>query len=65
MRQLSEEKILANWNRLIKLIEDTFDEERKDNLLEMYKYFEDRMSVAPASGKAAYHIARYRLCFKD
>ena len=49
MRQLSEEKILANWNRLMKLIEDTFDEERKDNLLEMYKYFEDRMSVAPAS----------------
>jgi len=57
MRQLSEEKILANWNRLMKLIEDTFDEERKDNLLEMYKYFEDRMSVAPASGKAAYHNA--------
>ena len=23
----------------------------------MYKYFEDRMSVAPASGKAAYHNA--------
>ena len=59
MRQLSEEKILANWNRLMKLIEDTFDEERKDNLLEMYKYFEDRMSVAPASGKAAYHLLNH------
>ena len=57
MKQLSEQKILGNWNRLIKLIEDTFEGERKDNLLEMYKYFEDRMSVAPASGKAAYHNA--------
>ena len=42
MRQLSEEKILGNWDRLMKLIEDTFEGERKDNLLEMYKYFEDR-----------------------
>lgn len=57
MKQLTEEQILKNWNKLIKLIEDTFEGERKDKLLEMYKYFEDRMSVAPASGKAAYHNA--------
>jgi hypothetical protein len=57
MKQLTEEQILENWNKLIKLIEDTFEGERKDKLLEMYKYFEDRMSVAPASGKAAYHNA--------
>ena len=31
---------------MIKLIEDTFDGERKEKLLEMYKYFEDRMSIA-------------------
>ena len=57
MKQLTEQQILDNWNKLIKLIEDTFEGERKEKLLEMYKYFEDRMSVAPASGKAAYHNA--------
>ena len=57
MKQLSEQQIIDNWNKLIKLIEDTFQGERKDKILEMYKYFEDRMSVAPASGKAAYHNA--------
>ncbi|OUW62879.1 MAG: hypothetical protein CBD58_00915, partial [bacterium TMED198] len=31
--------------------------ERHTKLREMYDYFEDRMSVAPASGKAAYHNA--------
>ena len=57
MKQLTEQQILDNWNKLIKLIEDTFDGERKDKLLEMYKYFEDRMVTAPASGKAACHNA--------
>ena len=57
MKQLTEQQILDNWNKLIKLIEDTFQDERKEKLLGMYKYFEDRMSVAPASSKAAYHNA--------
>jgi hypothetical protein len=57
MKQLTEKQIIENWDKLIKLIEDTFDGERKEKLLEMYKYFEDRMSIAPASGKAAYHNA--------
>jgi len=57
MKQLTEQQILDNWNKLIKLIEDTFEGERKDKLLEMYKYFENRMVTAPASGKAAYHNA--------
>ena len=57
MKQLTEQQILNNWNKLIQLIEDTFTGERKEKLLEMYKYFEDRMSVAPASGKEAYHNA--------
>ena len=51
MKELTPEKIVENWNALIQLIEDTFDGERKDKLLDMYKFFEDRMSVAPASGK--------------
>ena len=51
MKELTPEKIVENWNALIQLIEDTFDGERKDKLLKMYNFFEDRMSVAPASGK--------------
>ena len=57
MKQLTEQQILDNWNKLIKLVEDTFEGERKEKLLEMYKHFEDRMVTAPASGKAAYHNA--------
>ena len=57
MKQLTEQQIVDNWNKLIKLIEDTFDGERKEKLLKMYKYFENRMSIAPASGKAHYHNA--------
>jgi len=57
MKQLTEKQIIENWENLMKLIEDTFDGERKERLLAMYKYFEDRMSVAPASGKAHYHNA--------
>ena len=51
MKELTPEKIVENWNALIQLIEDTFDGERRDRLLKMYNFFEDRMSVAPASGK--------------
>ena len=57
MKQLTEQQILDNWNKLMKLIEDTFEGERKEKLLEMYKHFENRMVTAPASGKAAYHNA--------
>ncbi len=55
MKQLTEEQLLDNWAKLQKLIEDTFEGERKEKLLEMYKYFEDRMIVAPASGKEEFH----------
>ena len=30
MKQLSEQQILDNWNKLIQLIEDTFSGERKE-----------------------------------
>ena len=51
MKQLTEEQLLGNWEKLLQLVEDTFEGERKEKLLEMYKFFEDRMIVAPASGK--------------
>ena len=55
MKQLTENQLLDNWNKLLQLVEDTFEGERKEKLLEMYKFFEDRMIVAPASGKEEYH----------
>ena len=61
MKILNEQQIQANWNKLIQLIKDTFPEDypdnRRENLLRMYHYFEDRMCMAPASGKEHYHNA--------
>ena len=55
MKQLTAEQIQENWNKLIQLIKDTFSEDYPDNrrekLLKMYHHFEDRMTVAPASGE--------------
>ena len=57
MKDLTNEQLQENWDKLISLIENTFDGEKKTNLLEMYNYFKDRMIIAPASGKEHYHYA--------
>ena len=61
MKELTPEQIHENWVKLINLIKDTFSEEYPDNrrekLLNMYQYFEDRMCVAPASGREHFHNA--------
>ena len=61
MKLLTPEQIHENWVKLINLIKDTFPEDYPDNrrekLLNMYQYFEDRMCMAPASGKEHYHNA--------
>ena len=59
MSKLTEEQIKSNWDKLIQVIKDTFEDgsERRENLLKMYHYFEDRMCIAPASGKEHYHNA--------
>ena len=61
MKELTPEQIQNNWNKLIQLIKDTFPEDypnnRREKLLNMYHYFEDRMIIAPASGKEHYHNA--------
>ncbi len=57
MKELTPEQIQDNWNKLMKLIDDTFEGDRLKNLKDMYTYFEDRMCVAPASGKEHYHNA--------
>ena len=57
MKELTPEQIQENWNKLIQLINDNFSGERLEKLLEMYDYFEERMCLAPASGKEHFHNA--------
>ena len=51
---LTEEKILENWNELKNVI-DSFDGERKEKLNLMYDQLAERMMLAPASGIIHYH----------
>ena len=61
MKELTPEQIQENWNKLIQLVKDTFPEDYPDNrrekLLKMYHYFEERMCLTPASGKEHFHNA--------
>ena len=57
MKQLTAEQIAKNWEQLRSLINNTFEGERKEKLNKMYDHFEDRMCMAPASGKEQYHYA--------
>ena len=57
MKELSIKEIEHNWKKLRGTIENTFDGDRLINLNKMYDYFEDRMCMAPASGKEHYHYA--------
>ena len=59
MKELTPEQIQENWEILIQIVKDTFEEgsERREKLLNMYHYFEERMCMAPASGKEHFHNA--------
>ena len=57
MKQLTAEQIAKNWEQLRSQINNTFEGERKEKLNKMYDHFEDRMCMAPASGKEQYHYA--------
>mgnify|MGYP000063600106 CR=1 FL=1 len=57
MKQLTEQQITSNWSDLRTIINNTFSGERLEKLNKMYDYFEDRMVVAPASGRAHFHNA--------
>ena len=54
---LTPEQLQDKWNEVIELITDTFEGERRDNILKMYEFFKDRMMFAPASGVVYYHNA--------
>lgn len=57
MKKLTEEQIVHNWNELIRIINQSFTGERKEKILKLHEHFENRMSIAPASGKEHYHCA--------
>ena len=57
MKELTPQQIEQNWNKLRNIIKDTFEGERLDNLNKMYDHLEDRMCMAPASGKEHFHYA--------
>tara|TARA_B100000029_G_C17457547_1_gene917295 strand:+ start:170 stop:943 length:774 start_codon:yes stop_codon:yes gene_type:complete len=57
MKELTPEQIKKNWDQLRNLITNTFEGERLEKLNTMYDYFEDRMCLAPASGKEHFHNA--------
>lgn len=52
---INEDIIINNWNKLIQLIDSNIISERKDIVLDYYKKYENRLSVAPASGRLSYH----------
>jgi hypothetical protein len=52
---MTAEKILENWNKLMKIIEDNFSGTLKENILKLHKHFEERIIEAPASGRPEYH----------
>ena len=57
MKQLNEQQITDNWKELRGVINDTFSGDRLEKLNKMYDYFETRMCMAPASGRAHFHNA--------
>ena len=57
MKQLTEQQITQNWTDLRTIVNNTFEGVRLEKLNKMYDYFEDRMVVAPASGRAHFHNA--------
>ena len=56
MKNLTEQQLLDNYTRLLNVVEENITGDRKEKILEMYKFFEDRIVVAPASGKPNYHF---------
>lgn len=55
--ELTAEQISQNWGKLLTIVEKKITGERKDRLLALYNKLEDRMILAPASGKEHYHNA--------
>jgi hypothetical protein len=57
MFKLTAEEIGECYDKFMEVIDDTFEGERKNNLIKMYEHFGDRLLLAPASGKDHFHLA--------
>ena len=55
MKNLTEQQLLDNYQKLLDVVEEHFNGERKEKILKMYDFFKERIIVAPASGKPNYH----------
>lgn len=55
--QLTSEQILENWNKHLKIVDTYIQSPRKELLIELFKDLEDKMVIAPASGKSHFHNA--------
>ena len=57
MKDFTNEQLQENYGKLIQLVNDTFNGDKRDNLLKMYEHFKERVMFAPASCKEQYHNA--------
>lgn len=55
MKQMTEKEILSNWQKFIAIVDKEFSGDRKDKIVKMVDFFQDRMILAPASSKEHYH----------
>jgi len=51
------EQIQKNWEKHLAIVDKFVGEERKDQVLQMLEELEDKMVLAPASGKSHFHNA--------
>ena len=52
---LTAEQLSSNWEKIINIIETEFTGDRKENLIKMYKAYEERLLYMPASSRDYYH----------
>ena len=52
---LQAEKLIENYEKLLKIVESTFNSDRKTKLLKLYGDLEERLLYCPASSKDYYH----------
>jgi hypothetical protein len=57
MKHYTEEQLLDNLNKFYGLVDKYISDDRKQQLLDMYKDLEDNLVIAPASTKKTYHNA--------
>ena len=52
---LTEQQLLDNYQKLLDVVEEHFDGERKEKILKMYDFFKERIMVWHLYGKPNYH----------